>query len=107
MRLGPGVPPPARPAPLRVRLLDVTHVDAAADVVAEQVVPGAVLDGAAGVAFELRAGAVDPSRDYIVEAHLETGGGGKVHPGDYLSMESYPVLTHGAPDRVTVEVLPV
>lgn len=85
----------------------MTHVDAEADVVAEQVIPGAALGGAAGVPFELRAGAVDPSRDYAVQAHLETGSGEAVCPGDYLSVQSYPVLTHGAPARVTVEVLPV
>jgi hypothetical protein len=82
-------------------------VDAEASVVAEQVIPGAALDAAAGVPFDLRAGAVDPSRDYAVQAHLETGRGETVSPGDYLSMQSYPVLTHGAPARVTVEVLPV
>jgi hypothetical protein len=85
----------------------VTHADAEADVVAEQVIPAAALDRAAGIPFDLRAGAMDPSRDYAVQAHLETGSDHAVCPGDYLSVQSYPVLTHGAPARVTVEVLPV
>lgn len=108
VRLPPGAPPPAGAATLRVRLLDVSFQDAEAEVVAEQVIRGAALAGLAdGIRFELHAGAIDPAATYAVEAHVETREDGLIHPGDYLTDQSYPVLTHGAPGEVDVEVRPV
>ena len=85
---------------VRVRLEDVSRADAPARVVAEAVVREARL--AAPVPFALRAPAVDERARYVVRAHVDVDGDGAVGLGDYVSTQSTPVLTHGAPRRVEV-----
>jgi hypothetical protein len=35
---------------------------------------------------------------------VDLDGDGKISKGDYISMQSYPVLTFGSPSEVTIEV---
>ena len=46
----------------------------------------------------------DERARYAVRVHVDIDGDGQVSRGDYLNMESYPVLTYGHPSRVTVRV---
>lgn len=93
-------------AVVRVRLEDVSRADAAARVVAEQVIrdvshkPGA--DEV--VAFGLDGEWPDDRCDYVVRVHVDLNGDGQVKRGDYVSVESHPVLTRGHPREVAVRV---
>jgi uncharacterized lipoprotein YbaY len=92
-------------ATLYVRLLDVTFTDAPSRTVAEQVL--ALPRGRADerpLAFSLRLETIDPHRTYIVSAHADLDGDGSISRGDWMTMESYPVLTFGHADRVDVVV---
>jgi hypothetical protein len=44
---------------------------------------------------------------YQVRVHVDVDKDGKVSRGDYITTESYPVLTFGHPSRVRVRVRPV
>lgn len=90
---------------LYVRLLDVTMADAPARMVSEQ-----VLDLPAGpgpAAFELRAPEIDEHASYIVMAHADLDADGAVSRGDFITTQSYPVLSFGHPDRVQILLKPV
>ena len=93
-------------ATIYVRLEDVSRVDAVATTVAEQVLRH--VSHQAGhqfqVAIALRGTTADARARYAVRVHVDVDGDGQVSRGDYISMESYPVLTFGYPDRVTVRV---
>lgn len=89
-----------------VKLLDVSLADAPATVVAEHLLRNIAADANAGrpLPFVLSAAAPDPQASYIVSAHVDCANDGRVSPGDYLTMESYPVLTYGHPTRVIITV---
>jgi uncharacterized lipoprotein YbaY len=93
-------------ATIYVRLEDVSRVDAFSKIVAEQVLHN--VSHQAGhqsqLAFDLRGTTPDERASYAVYVHVDVDGDGQVSRGDYISMESYPVLTFGYPDRVTVRV---
>ncbi len=96
--------PPFADAVVTVRLEDVSLIDAPSKVVAEQVIRNVSCSGG-GLPFELKGALPDDDRArYTVSAHVSLGGGRDVQQGDYITMQSYPVLTHGNPDRVTVQV---
>jgi len=61
-----------------------------------ELVPNGVLP------FSIEVGQVDLSRSFGVRAHVDVNGDGKVAPGDLISTQSLPVLTHGAPNYVVV-----
>jgi hypothetical protein len=97
---------PFADASARVTLEDVSRVDAASSTIAEQVIAGVSFDPTVGgaIPFALSAEIPDEGGSYVVRVHVDVDGDGQVSPGDYLSMESFPVLTHGKPDRITVPV---
>jgi len=94
---------------VHILLEDVSYSDAPANVLAEQEIP--TLTHRPGtdppVRFHLTVPAPDPRASYAVRAHVDVDGDGRVSRGDYLSMQSYPVLTQGHPSSVSVEVRPV
>ena len=98
--------PPFGGATAYVRLEDVTAADAPAVVVAEEVLRDVAFDPEAddNVTFVLEGGAPDPRASYSVRVHVDLDGDGEVSRGDFISTESYPVLTYGYPDRVSVTV---
>ena len=57
--------------------------------------------------FECTIPKVDQRARYSVRVHVDQGGTGVVKEGDLISTQSYPTLTHGAPDRVEVAVVPI
>lgn len=88
-------------ATVYVRLEDVSFADRPSAVIAEQVIPGV---SRGPVAIDLRSAPLDPRGSYSVRVHVDVDGDGQITPGDYVSTESYPVLTHGHPANITVNV---
>ena len=93
-------------ATLRVYLEEVSRADAPATRVAQASLHP--LHHRAGEVsrfdFELRGGPVDPAAHYSVRAHIDLDGSGQLAPGDLVTVQSFPVLTFGHPDRVTLSV---
>lgn len=105
VRLGPEIETFSG-AVLHVYLEDVSLADAAATVTANISIAGLAHQNgrASSWPFELEAGSIDQRAHYAVRAHVDRHGGGQIQPGDYVSTQSYPVLTFGNSDRVTIEV---
>lgn len=64
-----------------------------------------------GLDFEIHPNAnspdINPRSNYVVTAHFSThpdDDSDGIRQGDYLTMQSYPVLTHGNPSAATVEL---
>ncbi len=99
---------PALPASAKmyVRLLDISSADAPSKVVAEQVIEHIerLLSKDQKVAFVLEPNSIDERASYSVSVLVDIDGDGKISKGDYISMQSYPVLTYGYPSEVTIEV---
>jgi uncharacterized lipoprotein YbaY len=93
-------------ATVYVRLEDVSHADAAATLVAEQVLRGVSHRArrAERLAFQLPGKSPGGQASYSLRVHVDVDGDGQISPGDYITMESYPVLTHGYPSSVSVRV---
>lgn len=89
-----------------VRLEEVSRADAPSRVVAEQVTHHvSYKPGQPGkLVFNLRGLVLDEHARYTVSAHLDVDGDGQISRGDYISMESFPVLTQGYPSVVIVRL---
>jgi uncharacterized lipoprotein YbaY len=99
---------PLREARVRVRVDDVSSVDAPARTLAEtEAGPvSAAIGEACRIPFtvEVDDSEIDPRAHYVVAAHADLDGDGEVSVGDYVTMESYPVLTRGNSASAEVEV---
>jgi uncharacterized lipoprotein YbaY len=93
-------------ATVYVRLEDVSQADAASTVVAEQVMRD-VSSADLPLSFSLSGELPDEQANYIVSVHVDVDDNGALNAGDFITMESYPVITHGAPNRINVEVRPI
>ena len=97
---------PFTSATVYVRLENVSRADAAAVCVAEQV--HREVSHAAGeektLPFELHVDAVNERAEYSVRVHVDVDGDGAISTGDYISPESYPVLTYGRPNEIDVRL---
>ncbi len=89
-------------AKMYVRLLNTSLADAPSAVIAEQVIDH--LNKDERVTFRLEPDSIDERDTYTVSVLVDLDGDGKVSKGDYISMQSYPVLTFGSPTEVTIEV---
>ena len=101
----PAGDPGERAARLVVQVEDVSRMDAPSVVVGEQQIEDVPLDGSS-VAFEIPvpAGLVDERASYSVRVHVDMSGSGEVQRGDLITTQSYPVLTHAAPETARIEV---
>lgn len=101
-----GTPKLPKSAKTYVRLLNTSLADAPSMVVAEQVIEHSALSLSKGekIAFVLEPGSIDERGTYTVSVLVDLDGDGKISQGDYISMQSYPVLTYGYPSQVTIEV---
>lgn len=92
------------PATVYVRLLDTSRADASAVTVSTLTLREVALDLVAqeGIDFSLEVPAVNPRTRYTVSVLVDLDGDGQSSPGDYRSMEAYPVLTRGYGNRVEV-----
>jgi putative lipoprotein len=100
---------PGIAAQVVVKVEDISRADAPAIVVGEQRLASVFLSSGGRVPFEIQVPAerIDERGSYSVSAHIDLGGSGQVEPGDYISTQTYPVLTGRYPDDVEVEVRPV
>lgn len=98
----PSLPPDAI---LRVLLLDTTYADAPSEILAEGEFPNVAEFASRGKPFPFRLRTVIPDRriQCRIWAHVKTRGNA-IHPGDYVTTQSYPVLTYGHPGRVAIEL---
>ena len=89
-------------ATIWIRLEDTSLADAPAEVVSERVLTDlpARLAVDERIPFSLCGPEPDPTASYSLNVHVDLQGQGKINPGDYINMASYPVLTFGYPDYV-------
>lgn len=95
--------PPYDGATVYVRLEDVSRADAASTVVAEQTIRD-IASSDRPIPFRLTGEPLDERASYIVSAHVDVDGDGTLSPGDYLTMESYPVTAQGDRQHITIRV---
>jgi len=93
-------------ATVYVRLEDVSRADAAATLIAEQVLRDVSHRArrADRLAFQLQGKPPDRKASCSVRVHVDVDGDGQISLGDYISMESYPVRTQGNPPNVSMRV---
>ena len=97
-------------AAVHVYLEDVSMADAAAEIVAETVIPAVRHVRAGGdtiVPFALDAGkqaSIDTRRHYAVRVWVDCDNDGRPAHGDLYSDQVYPVLTRGFGDAVSIEL---
>lgn len=93
-------------ATVYVRLEDVSRLDAPSMVIVEQVLRDVSYRAGSqeGLEFTLHGQLPDEKASYIVRVHVDIDGDGHISHGDYLSTESFPVLTYGYPHDITVRV---
>lgn len=96
-------------AVVRVRLLDVTQVDAPARLLAEDAIADVHHPAGAEtpVSFELRGEPVPGGTDVIVDVHVDLSGDGRVAVGDYVTTVSHPVRAEGETSGLVIRPNPV
>ncbi len=87
-----------------VQIEDVSAVDGASHVMAEQVLAQVSHPSPTLVEFTIEVGNVDEHASYNVRALIDVDGDGKPSRGDLVTVQSYPVLTYGYPTEVSVQV---
>ena len=96
--------PSGEGATLHVILEEVSRADAPAREVGRVDLAGGSLSSRAPLEFVLVAPTLDPKARYEVRAHLDRRGSSAFSPGDQITMESHPVLTHGFPSEVQLRL---
>ena len=98
--------PGASQADVIVQVEDVSRADAPSIVIAEHrqrgvhLTPGGVLP----FKLEVPTDRVEENHSYSVRAHIDVSGSGEVEEGDFITTESYPVLTRGYGNDVRLKV---
>jgi uncharacterized lipoprotein YbaY len=100
---------PAKAAQVIVQVEDVSRADAPSIVVSEHRQARVPISQGGRVPFEVHVPAerIDERNSYSVSAHIDVNGSGQIQRGDLITMRTHPVLTHGYPEQVDVEVRPV
>jgi len=100
---------PFSDATVYVRLVDVSRVDAASDIVAETILRAVSLDMRKETSFAFSIPGELPERNahYNISVHIDVDNDGKLSKGDYFTTQSFPVLTHGYSNHVIVRVTPI
>jgi uncharacterized lipoprotein YbaY len=95
-----------RPARVVIELEDISRADAPSQIAARLHLETGTLRSGDTIPFaiEIPAGALDEQSLYSVRVHIDVNGSGIVDPGDYITMQSYPVLTRGYGNKVRVAV---
>lgn len=93
-------------ATVNVYLEDVSLQGASAKIIAKQTIPNVIHERGTDTTLEfvLYGGKPDQGASYSIRAHVDFHGVGHINRGDYISMQSYPVLTFGHPNKVEVTV---
>ena len=87
-----------------IRLEDVSQADAASKIIAEQIVENISHQqgGDEKVQVSLQSQTLDERASYIVSVHIDVDGDRQVSTGDYINMESYPILTVEHSSQISV-----
>jgi hypothetical protein len=98
--------PPFTGATMYVYLEDITFADITSEVIADYVERDVTFDPKTtkGLSFAIAGKAPDPRASYAVRVHIDIDGDGEVSHGDFISMQSYPVITFGYPREVSILV---
>ena len=93
-------------ATMYVRLENITVADAASEVVADYVERDVTFDPRTcrDISFAIAGNPPDPRASYAVSVHIDIDGDGEVSKGDFINMQSYPVITFGHPREVSILV---
>ena len=89
-----------------IRLFDTSLADVPSKKVGEVVYDQVALASifSLGLPFEMKMDTIDPHLRYTIRVLVDLDKDGKKGKGDYISKQSYPVLTKGAPDSIEVVV---
>lgn len=100
------VTPPFNGATMYVRLENITAVDIASEAVADYVERDVAFDPrtSSGLSFAIAGNPPDPRASYAIRVHIDIDGDGEVSHGDFISTQSYPVITFGHPREVSILV---
>lgn len=86
---------------LNVRLQDVSRADASSQTVAEVAIGEAEFSPGQSVRFSVDVpGELDVGASYVLSAHADLDGSGDISVGDYITMESNPVVVDGSQGSV-------
>ncbi|MDJ0568871.1 MAG: YbaY family lipoprotein [Pleurocapsa sp. MO_192.B19] len=96
-------------ATVNIYLEDISLQDAPAKIVAQSAIAGVSHSRGTEnrVEFALQGEIEDIQANYSVRVHITFHRDEQIHLGDYISTQSYPVLTYGYPDRVSIRVTEV
>jgi putative lipoprotein len=75
-------------ATVHVRVVDASFADAPSQLIVERNLD---LDGPV-IPYKLDFSREDPSDQYELQVHVDVNGDGEIAPGDYITMQSYPVI---------------
>lgn len=98
--------PADQPAHITVQVEDVSRADAPSEVIGEWLLDVERLGTLRSVPFEVNVPKerIDERRLYSVRVHVAFRATGEIAKGDFLSMQSYPVLTRGYGHDARVQV---
>jgi hypothetical protein len=87
-----------------IRLEDTSQVDTASGIIAEKVIHNVSHEkgGNDKLPISLQGQISNERANYIISVHIDVDGDGQISYGDYINMESYPILTFGHPNKVSV-----
>lgn len=93
-------------ATLHVYLEDVSLADAASVIVGKYIEKNVKFDGeiSAFLSFRIEYNDLDLSDRYEIRVHVDVDGDGEVSKGDFINMQSYPVITQGYPTDISVQI---
>lgn len=93
-------------ATVYVRLENITVADAASEVIGDYVERDVAFDPKTDrdLSFAIAGEAANPRDSYSVRVHIDVDGDGEVSVGDFISTQTYPVITFGHPRQISVLV---
>ena len=95
-------------AMMHIHLEKVTYTDAASEIIAsysrQEVSHNPQNRDSDVLRFKLEVSDLNPQDDYSIRAHIDLDRDGRISRGDYINMQSYPVLTRGHPSEVSILV---
>ena len=93
-------------ATMYVRLERITAADIASETVADHVEGDVAFDPrtSSDLSFAIAGNLPDPRASYAVRVHIDIDGNGVVSKGDFINMQSYPVITFGYSKEVSIVV---
>jgi hypothetical protein len=98
--------PPFTGATMYVRLESITAADIGSEAVADYVERDVAFEPktSSELSFAIAGNPPEPRVSYAVRVHIDIDGDGQVSKGDFISMQSYPVITFGHPREVSILV---